>query len=50
MSFYQCFYCEQSYRSNNEREDHEEICAKNDKTEAERFEVRKHLAERHNEK
>jgi len=46
MAFYQCSFCENSLRSDEERKEHEEVCVKNGKTEQERFEARKRLAER----
>jgi len=43
---YKCSFCEYSFRTDEERKEHEEICIKNGKTEQERFEARKRLAER----
>ena len=43
--FHQCSFCENSFRSDERRKEHEEVCFKNGKTEQERFEARKHLAE-----
>lgn len=41
--FYQCSFCKYSFRSDEERKEHEEICDKNGKTDRERFEARKNL-------
>lgn len=46
--FHQCYYCKQSYRSDDERKDHERICVKNGKTKSKQFEARKHLSEQRN--
>lgn len=46
MAFYQCSFCENSFRADKERKEHEEVCVKNGKTDQERFEARKRLAER----
>jgi len=43
MTLYTCSYCEQSYRSDDERKDHETVCVKNGKTDAERFKARQKL-------
>lgn len=43
-ALYQCSFCENSFRSDKERKEHEEICVKNGKTERERFEAKKQLA------
>jgi len=45
-ALYKCSFCEYSLRSDEKRKEHEETCPKNDKTEQERFEARKRLAER----
>lgn len=41
--FYQCSYCDFSFRSDEERKRHEHICSKNGKTEEERFKERQQL-------
>ena len=46
MAFYQCSFCGNSFRSDEERKGHGGVCIKNSKTDRERFEARKRLAER----
>jgi hypothetical protein len=41
MIFHQCSFCENSFRSDEERKKHEEVCVKNGKTKQERFAARK---------
>ena len=43
MTLYQCSFCENSFRSDEERKKHEQVCVKNGKTEQEHFEARKNL-------
>lgn len=43
MTFFQCSYCEDSFRSDEERKKHEEVCVKNGKTDKERFEAKMRL-------
>jgi len=43
MTFHNCTYCTNSYRSDDKRKDHETICVKNGKTDAERFQARQEL-------
>jgi len=40
MTLFQCSYCENSFRSDEERKKHEEICVKNGKTEKDRFQAK----------
>ena len=46
MILYQCSFCEFSFCSDEKRKEHEEICDKNVKTEQERFNKKKYLAEK----
>lgn len=46
MALHKCSYCENSLRSDDERKDHETICVKNGKTDAERFKARQKLKEK----
>jgi len=43
MALHQCLFCKRSFRSDEERKEHEEVCAKNGKTERERFEAKTKL-------
>lgn len=45
MTLYQCSFCENSFSSDEEQKKHEEVCIKNGKTDQERFEAKKRLAE-----
>ena len=46
MALHQCSFCKNSFYSDEERKEHEDVCVKNGMTEQERFESRKRLAER----
>lgn len=42
-TFYQCSFCEKSYRSDEKRKEHEGVCEHNRKTEQERFNAKQRL-------